>query len=265
MRVPLLYLLLFISVSLPSSAANPEWVAQDKKIINEVTSLLKASPRTVERYFEKGIESGHNLGFGWRSRDAAIGGGYISIKAALYYYNGSLVSYTVYPGLPREQELKSKYVQWYSAGFKVSSAGVAPFRYNGALMQKPLSALVKPPTSQVATKAVVEYMSPESGLEYGDYGGYGMTMLQNREAFTQIQKGLSLEQVLLVMHSINPASRLTAIEYYLKNKELFTNRPQIEQWVETVFRELPEVESIDGCIGGKYNAKELVAKFTKTE
>lgn len=261
----ILAFLILLFVGERARAVNPVWVAQDKKLIHQVNSLVKASPTTVERYFEKSIIESHNLGFGWKSRKTGIGGGYISIDATFYYRNDTLISYVIYPKLPNKPELKGRYTQWYSLSFSVTSTGITPFRHNGAALQKPLSTDSKLYTPKVATAATAAYMSPESGLAYGDYGGYGMTMLQNREAFTKIQEGLSAAQVLLIMHSVNPASRLTAIEYYLGHKKLFTDQARIEQWIETVFRELPEVESINGCIGGKYNARALVAKFTKAD
>ncbi|MCB2377952.1 hypothetical protein LGH70_10195 [Hymenobacter sp. BT635] len=237
----------------------------DKKIIDEVNSVVKASPRAVERYFIKRLREADNLGFGWKVRGSAVGGGYISIKAKFYYRNDTLVSYSVFPELPDESKLKNTYANWYAPAFIVDSIEIKPFRYNDALLSTPLATYHEPYSSTSMTKAIAAYMSPESGLEYGTYGGYSSSMLQNRKNFTNLQDSLSSGQVLLMMHAVNPASRLTAIEYYLKNKKLFTNQPHIEQWIETVFRELPEVKSLQGCMGGMYNARMLVSWYSSIE
>lgn len=265
MRLPVLHLLFLLLLSVPALAINPLWVRMDKKIISEVSAVIKASPATAERYFVKGSRDVHNLGFGWKSKDGAVGGGYISIRATFYYRNDTLISYTVYPRFPDEPALKSTYAKLYAPSFSIDSKGLSPFYYNDAALSKPLSTYREPYLSGSAPKAIRKYMSPESGLEYGDYGGFALSMLQNRKNFIELQDSISTEQVFLMMHAVNPASRLTAIEYYLSNKKLFSNQPQIEQWMETVFQELPEVESMQGCIGGTYNARALVAKFSKAK
>ncbi|MGI4737052.1 MAG: hypothetical protein ACRYG7_17920 [Janthinobacterium lividum] len=270
MRIALLHLFLLLTASLPTLAINPLWVKLDKKVIEEVSAVVKANPATAEQYFLKPSGTAHhlrrvyNLGFGWKAKETAAYGGYISILATFYYHNDSLLSYTVHPELPDEVELRSTYAKWYATSFRVAPTEVLPFYYNKYLLSKPLPTYKGPYTARIATEAVATYMSPESGLVYGHYGGEALTMLQNRRCFTTLQDSLSPEQVLLLMYAINPASRLTAFEYYLNHKQRFANHLPIEQWMETVFRELPEIESIEGCIGGLYNAREQVASFVKT-
>jgi len=40
--------------------------------------------------------------------------------------------------------------------------------------------------SLITSDKVMYYMSPESGLYYGTRGGYGMSLLQNRENFISL-------------------------------------------------------------------------------
>ena len=67
------------------------------------------------------------------------------------------------------------------------------------------------------------------------------------------------------MYSINPVSRLTAIEYYLKNKQRFTNTKRIGKWIAKVFGEVPTIETIYGCLVTNENSKLLVEKFAKAK
>jgi hypothetical protein len=88
-------------------------------------------------------------------------------------------------------------------------------------------------------------MTPSSGTMYG-YAGGGVIM-QNRKAFLQIKDSLTADQVVLLMYSINPASRLTAIEYYLQHEDLFSSRQVIDNWVGVVFKATPTIETMSGC------------------
>jgi len=49
------------------------------------------------------------------------------------------------------------------------------------------------------------------------------------------------------MYAINPASRLTAIEYYLKHKELFSSQEEINKWIGMNFKEIPKINTMRGC------------------
>ncbi|MBP9070077.1 MAG: hypothetical protein KBG47_11255, partial [Bacteroidia bacterium] len=106
------------------------------------------------------------------------------------------------------------------------------------------------------------YMSPESGLLYGYKGNSGY-YFQNRQAFINIKKHLNTESVILLMYSINPASRLTAIEYYLNHKQDFSETNKIDNWVETIFKKFPQTNTLRGCIMGPVDTRQLVDNMRK--
>jgi hypothetical protein len=106
-------------------------------------------------------------------------------------------------------------------------------------------------------------MSPTSGLEFGYRGGFGNVLLSNRKAFIGIQKKLTPDEVTTIMYAINPASRLTAIEYYLTHKDLFENTRAIDDWIRKVYAEKPTIQTMDGCIQYETNSKELVEEYVK--
>lgn len=99
-------------------------------------------------------------------------------------------------------------------------------------------------------------MTPTSGTMYG-YAGGGMIM-QNRKAFLEIKDSLTNEQLILLLYSINPASRLTAIEYYWKRKGSLGNNEAIDKWVEQNFKEMPTVKSMSGCFSVTEETKSFV-------
>jgi hypothetical protein len=256
---PILYL---TSLQQPTPV-EPTWVKTDQKLISSLVTSIKAGPKQVEHFYHvrNGIEKEEKLGFGWTYKKARAGGGYVSIPSVLYYENGRLISYIIYPQLPQERDLATQYQSWYSSCFSIDSKGVVPVQYNSTVLHQALLSYKATPT--VSTD-ILQYMSPASGTEYGYTGGFAGTVLANRKNFLAIRSQLRPQDILLIMHAINPASRLTAIEYYWRHKKLFTNHLTIDQWVERVFNELPQVDTMFGCIAMKSSARTLVHKYSQT-
>lgn len=254
------FTLIILSVHLTGFGQNPLWVAKDRKLINQISHVID-NPILIQKIFEPKIWTGmNNLGFGYAMINTTAPGGYISINCTFYYLQDSLIGYAVYPRLPSESKLKNKYLEWYRAGFQLDSMTVEPYFYNIEFMRQPLSQFQLEISNN---PKILEYASPESGIRYGDKGGLPLSFLLNRRLFIDLEDELNNELVLQLLYSKNPASRLTAIEYYYKNKDKFENRTQIEEWVETVFNELPYVSTIFGCIGTQEKARVLVDMFTK--
>jgi len=111
------YLLISVMIILVSSktfAYNPFWALTDKRLISAVIKLDKNNPKEIEQYFKtqrihKCDTSKENLGFGWRMWTPGIGGGLISISARFFYFNDSLISYSLKPELHEEKGLQKRY------------------------------------------------------------------------------------------------------------------------------------------------------------
>jgi len=229
-------------------AYNPFWVHTGKKLISALTELNKNNSKEIEQYFisQRIIKSDTTkelLGFGWKRWTPGKGGGYIAISAEFFYYHDSLVSYILTPELPEEKGLKRLYKKWYSDYFAYSRAEIQPFKFNETAILKPLKEYEGNAKNPPAN--IINYMTPHSGTMYG-YAGGGVIM-SNRKAFLEIRDSLTNDQVILLMYSINPASRFTAIEYYLKHKERFPSQKQIDQWIDLVFAETPVIKTMRGC------------------
>jgi hypothetical protein len=244
----LLIIATFFLSSSETFAYNPFWTHTDKKLITGVVNLDKSNPKQVEEYFkrqkiQKCDTSKEILGFGWKMWTPGIGGGYISISATFYYYNDSLVSYSLSPRLPEEKGLQKRYKKWYGDYFLYSNSEIQAFNFNQAAILQPLKQYAG--AIKNIPKKIAYYMMPNSGTMYG-YAGGGVIM-QNRKAFLEIKDGLTNDQLVLLMYSINPASRLTAIEYYLKQKENFSCQQSIDKWIDFVFLEMPTIKTMIGC------------------
>jgi hypothetical protein len=231
-------------------AYNPFWVNKDKKLISAITRLDKFNPRQVEAYFknqdiQKAVIEKEDLGFGWKQWKTWISPGYISISAIFYYYSDSLVSYSITPGLPEEKLLLKKYKKWYSNYFQYNGQEIEPFKLNEAVIMHPLREYGGNWNKNSGN--LLHYMSPLSGTMYG-YAGGGFIM-QNRKAFLEIKDSLTKDQLVLLMYSINPASRLTAIEYYLQQygSAGWLNDIGSWTWIIKNFKMTPTVKTMWGC------------------
>jgi len=257
-------------------AHNPFWAHTDKKLIKNLVEIDKNNPKTLENYFKTyktqkiDIDTTKtNLGFNWEIWSRRIGGGYIGISATFIYHNNTIVSYSITPELPEEKRLIKKYKKWYNHFFEFESNQILPYNFNRFHITAPLKEYNKSSEKLSSiTQEIKEYMTPYSGTGYGYYtGGYSNNiLLPNRKEFLKIRDSLTNEQVILIMYSINPASRLTAIEHYLKNRGKFTESKELEKWIERNFKETPIIETQIGCTRSEFlSTKGLVEMYSRKE
>ncbi len=208
------------------------------------------------------LHTTEDLGFGWKIWTSSVGGGYVSIRVNFVYYNDSIVSYFLEPQLPEERSLKGRYKRWYTPFFPSKENEVLTVKHNEDGVLYPIKQYDYSLNLKNVPDSVLKYMSPESGLLYGYKGNSGY-YFQNRQAFINIKKHLNTESVILLMYSINPASRLTAIEYYLNHKQDFSETNKIDNWVETIFKKFPQTNTLRGCIMGPVDTRQLVDNMRK--
>ena len=259
----LLFIVFCLLVFKTGMAQNPLWVAKDRKLVTRVSQAVN-DPALVQKLFDPKTKTGmNNLGFNYAMIETTKPAGYISIRCTFYYFKDSLIAYVVYPRLPSEPELYEKYLGWYKRGFITDSTSVEPFYNNIEILRQPLEQYAHPSSTN---PKILFYSSPESGIIYGNKGGISPSYLQNRRLFIELENELNQESVLQLLYSKNPSSRLSAIEYCYNNPDLFEGKQiQIDQWIETVFEELPYVSTMMGCIGSNEKARELVKMFRNEE
>lgn len=259
----ILIVIVFSIHSIALKAQNPFWVAKDKRIITEIVSNYN-QPEELEKLFPKEYAryGSAYLGFGYKLLRKSLPGGYISVRAEFLYKKDSLIGYIIRPEMPTKKKLKKKYLKWYEGKFEVlNDLKLKPFYHNRSSFENPLEAFEgeKSLNSQIRF-----YMSPQSGLSYGGRGGFSMNLLQNRKNFIDIEGILEKETVLELMYSKNPATRLTAIEYYYKHPEMFINeQDEIDDWIQEVFRQVPVIDTLRGCFGRQEPSRNLVQEYSK--
>ncbi|MEO5683912.1 MAG: hypothetical protein ABIQ88_14805 [Chitinophagaceae bacterium] len=198
----------------------------DIDLINNVKALNKQNLKEIEAFFidKKYSSPKTNLGFGWSTFNLPVdrAGGYTSIYVDFYYRNDSLTSYILRCHVPDDSLLWRQYMEMYWDVFTPDSNAVFFYKYNEEALVHSIGEIA--PSLRLASvpSELLDYMSPSSGLVYGDRGGISGSLLQNRRYFNVLKHGLTYEQVILLMHSLNPSSRFTAIEYYQRHKKLFS-------------------------------------------
>lgn len=263
LRNILLLTIIFCSIS-SFAQGNRDWVKLDYTVIDSLAALDKNNPAEVYRFFSGSRRRDIiDMGFGWTFIQGQIGGGYGSFVARFYLYKDTVKAYVIKAWLPNDKELTKEYQALFSRVLTVHDDGYYALRYGKDNVLRPLDAYDQVGKRDSISNKLLQYMSPESGLEYGYRGGMAGALLKNRSAFLDLENNFTAGQVVAMMYSINPASRLTAIEYYLKNKHRFKITNETLDWIERVYQEVPEVYTMNGCLYGKENSKKLVAYMVK--
>lgn len=236
-------------------------------LIDSIIKLDRNNPIEVEKFFSKYAdkEPKDTLGFGWTKFQQGIGAGYISIWAKFFYYRNTIQTYILMARLPSQKELIDEYKSLYLKFIPIDTGNIFCYMYREQNILKPLKEFPGNQKTMSVSKKILEYMSPTSGDTYGFMGGLPMTTVQNRKLFNELKDSLTTDQLMTMMYSINPVSRLTAIEYYFKNSKKYNFNKQADKWIEKVFTEVPVIKTISGCIVGHKNSKSLVEEFAKAK
>jgi hypothetical protein len=250
-----------------SAQIHKEWQEKDMNLFAQFQRIDRNDPKSVEGFFashEKYLPP-DTLGFGWVKVQKAKAGGYTRILADLYYFKDSLYSYVIFSYLPDEEQLVSVYKPILRSLFPENRPYNYSFCHGRHFINLPLAEFHSTGLKLDSSSSIQDYMSPESDIVYGKTGGIGGSVLPNRKAFSSIAHRLTASQIRQIMYSVNPASRLTAIEYYFKHKGHFSEQVEIEAWIHKVYKALPTVTTMYGCIVEHTDARKRVEEYVKGE
>jgi hypothetical protein len=214
----------------------------------------------IEAMFYNKRGQQENLGFGYHFVNGSYGQNETTIFYSFVYYDKKLVSYRLRAKLPYNNRLTNRYLKMYARLFTVKGQTIQPVYYG----LKDVSDHLKG-TSLTTDNGSIQYlMSPFSGTTYGDRGGYSGSLLENRANYISIKKLMTPQVCELLLYSKNPATRLCAAEYYYQHLQQFKPYKAVfEKRIEAIYKELPEVDTMSGCIGMNGNSRELVALYAK--
>lgn len=253
------FLFISLTFSLNGAGCHPSWQKKDKALILELVSLDFADPKAITTFFDEGNSNNggvlnENLGFGWIKKNKVRHGGYISIRATFFYDQTDVVSYEIYAELPKQKLLIKKYKKWYGNKFKETNSHLMPYSFNMAELFKPVVSY--------AGSYTYDSLSPQAKNFIAERGPE--TYQAKRVEFFQVCDQFTTDEILLLMFSKNPSIRFCAIEYYIRNKEKFTDQEQIEAWMKKCFQQNPFIKIHEGCFADYESSKETVIKFAKT-
>lgn len=240
-----------------------EWVLADIEFINQLKSEFKKDPLAILPLLKPGNNLRSNLGYGYQLVEGSIGKGYVSTSYEIVYKNDKPISYKLTQHMPRKDELKSRYIELYAGIFSITNYYVTPLYYNQEEMESPLDGCN---TQMNVTPEIKEYMTPYSGIRYGYRGGYANSLLQNRAVYLSMKNSLNKEIYKYLLCSKNPATRLTAVEYFYSDNRFNEDlSPEIISKIEQIFSETPTITTLRGCIVTRTDSRELVKEFSKHE
>lgn len=237
-----------------------KWVTIDSIFLSKFREIINNDSKNIIDILGVNSHEKENLGFGYNYVQESMGKGYSSIWYTIIFKDNEVVSYEFKPDLPNHKSLMKRYLKFYKNIFKIDSQRIYYRYYNIEKMERPIQISDNSP---VMNKNLLFLMTPFSGIKYGYSGGYAGSIFTNRGLYLSEKVEISTEICRTLLYSKNPATRLMAIEYYEKNKNDFKDTKLIDNWIETVYSELPTIRTMEGCMGIKRNSRELVEEYVK--
>jgi len=221
------------------------YVRVDTSFISQLTKAYHTSTEELIKVLEVKNENRDNLGFGFELKEDGKGIGSITFDYIILYYKNEVISYqlSTYINANKSKKIKKLYKERLSAMFKVDDQYVVePIYYGIDKANEPLPGIEKRTNNNLN-----EIMNPFIGITYGDYCGYTMKLMNNRKAFDKLIK---VENCAYLLYSINPATRLMAIEFYYCNLTEFNEvqKKSIDTRIEELKRKPILTSTCYGCI-----------------
>ena len=237
---------------------NEDWVKMDSVFINQVKELFATNPLSIEKYLEPWESSREKLGFGYSIIEHSIGKGYVSIFYKLVYKEKKLVSFVLKTHWPSDPRLTKRYLSFYQGLFQIENYEIKDLYYGFKDVSKPIGN----GEFDLNISTEIEYfMTPYSGIIYGDYGGIANEILETRKSYNLIKSSLNEDALIYMLKSINPATRLYAAEFYYSKMGNFTKKEFIEKLIESNLRELPKIVTMSGCIVQMVDARKVLKEM----
>jgi hypothetical protein len=237
-----------------------KWVAMDSIFLSKFRETINNDPKDIIDILGVNSHEKENLGFGYSYIKASMGKGYASIWYTVIFKDNEIVSYEFKPDLPNHKPLMKRYLKFYEDIYKIDDERIYNRYYNIEQMQKPLQISEY---NAIMNENLQFLTTPFSGIEYGYSGGYAGAIFTNRGLYLSEKGEINNEICKTLLYSKNPATRLMAIEHYIKNKDEFNETKLIENWIETVYSELPTIGTMEGCFGIDRNSRNLVEEYVK--
>ena len=272
----LLIILIFLIFSKNTFASNPFWVYQDKKMFRALFKVDFNNPKAMEKHFKKHMphadknQSNHeysikSIGFGWKRWETIIYGGSTSLSAIFYYFQDSIISYSLSYSIPYHEELKEKYRGFGKTHFIQADTNnieeILKFDFNKQGILKPLNGYSGSLKENMISEKLKEFMTCESLEIYSVNQSFNEIF-----SISKITDSINENLIELLLYSINPYVRILATRHYLYTKKHFANREYLDAWVGQLAKvNIPIFEQYGTCIVRPTNNMEVFKEILKNK
>jgi hypothetical protein len=263
LAIGLLYSLASIAqIKEDTALIKPQLIEKDSLFVKRLAHVYKNTPANILPLFNAVNRKSNDLGFNYCSVRGIYEIGYLSIRYHFIFFKDKLISYQLSSFLPLDSRLTKRCIKICSLLFESDNNYVTkPIYYKYDEMVKPLNTNIKQYTTD---KKIQFLMTPYSGEIYGVYAfmGYSPILLENRRNYNAIKDKITPEIELMLLYSKNPATRLSAIEYYYQHPEQFTkDKDSYETRIKAIYAESPLIETVVADHPSTQNAEEMVKLF----
>lgn len=269
-----LLLLLLVVSPITLSAQNEkiewEWVREDSISIARMITLIQERPLDILSMDALPGSEAEDLGFGYSMRETMTSGAYVTTRLQIVLKDGVPVSFAASPRMPFPyKKLQKNYRKFYAPLFKFDASGTPrPYYWRldavaGAIEDSTVFRRLAPrfPLKQAAREQLEFLMSPYSGVDYGCGARMGAQPYENRELFNKLRPQMSYRVAVVLLRSVNPATRLMALEVMKREFPKKLELKSLSRDVETILKSFPMVMTRHEGMRRPENARALMEKF----
>ena len=198
----------------------------DFDFIDSLHQIDRGDARGVEGFFLRNDSTlrREKLGFGWSSMTAHATRGYLVIHAEFYYYKDSIETYVLHSYFPTDERLTGDYEPYFSKLFTTREGLDCSYVFRPGNILRPLQEYYETGQTVEVTQPLLHYMAP----------GW----MHSSRLIDDKKSTIAIGELMMMMYSINPTSRLTAIQLYLKRTSPAKVPASVKYWIERALAEI---------------------------
>ena len=249
-----------------------EWVREDSASIARMIGIIRERPLEVLSMDALPGSEAEDLGFGYSLRETMTTGAYVVTRLQIVLRNGVPVSFAATPRMPFPyKKLQKTYRKFYAALFTFDSTGAPrPYYWKLAAAASAIEdsmvfrRLAPRFPEKTPSRDRLDYlMTPYSGVDYGCDGLTGSHSFENRELFNQLRPLMSYRVAIVLLRSINPATRMMALEYLKRELPKKLEIKSLAKDVETTLTRYPMVMTRQEGMRRPENARALLERYIR--
>jgi hypothetical protein len=272
--LPMLLVVLAVASAVPvraqsKAAIEQEWVETDSINIAKMIALIRREPEKILALDVFSRRDFEDLGYGYSYHETVTEGGYVGTRLQIVLKDGKPVSFAALPRLPYPYvALYDRYRSFYEPLFKFDAAGnpqtfywnyramAAPMGDSSYLLRFQRQILGSPHRDKLEL-----LMTPYAGIEYGCGTHSGNSIPTNRQLFEEVMPAMNYLLATCLLRSINPATRLVAIEYLQRFHTEKYGRKPMQKDIKQIYKRHPKAMTVSGYERRYEDSEALVRRY----